>query len=173
MITRETPTLTGSTGAIFSDCERYRYRLWREWDDRLPACCFLMLNPSTADEQEDDPTITRCTARAVALKCGRLDVVNLFPWRATDPAELLTAADPLGPSGKADGAIMDAIERAHLVICAWGAHKAAAARAADVLRIIRITGYHGRLHHLGLNQDGSPKHPLYIAAKVRPMRFEI
>jgi hypothetical protein len=173
MIRREHPTLTGSTGAIFSDCERYRYRLWREWDNSLPAICFLMLNPSTADELANDPTVARCEARAVAMKYGRLDVVNLFPWRATDPEELLKVPDPVGPPNKADGAIMDAVDRASLVICAWGAHRAAVARAAEVLRIIRIAGFHGRLFHLGLNQDGSPKHPLYIANKVKPQRYQL
>jgi hypothetical protein len=173
VITRETKTLTGSAGAVFSDCEHYRYRLWREWDKRLPTICFLMLNPSTADEQANDPTITRCEARAVGSHYGRLEVVNLFPWRATDPDQLEIAVNPIGPASKADGAIMDAIERSSMVICAWGAHRAAAPRAADVMHIIRITGYHGRLYHLGLNKDGSPKHPLYIAKAVKPKRFEL
>jgi hypothetical protein len=173
MVVREHKTLTGSCGAIFSDCEQYRYRLWREWDTRLPTICFLMLNPSTADEQVNDPTIARCESRAVAMGCGRLDVVNLFPWRSTDPDQLLIWIDPLGPARKADGAIMDAIERSSTVVCAWGSHRAATERAADVLRMIRITGYHGRLFHLGLNQDGSPKHPLYIAKSIKPKRFEL
>lgn len=169
----EHKTLTGSTGAIFSDCEQYRYRLWREWDDRLPSICFLMLNPSTADEQTNDPTITRCETRAVEMKYGRLDVVNLFPWRATDPDQLLQTSDPIGPINKANGAIMDAVDRASIVICAWGAHPSAGARATDVLRIFQITGMGGKLYHLGLNQDGSPKHPLYIAMKMKPKRFEL
>lgn len=173
MITRETKTLTGSSGAVFSDCEQYRYRLWREWDKSLPSLCFLMLNPSTADEQANDPTIARCEARAVAMRCGRLEVVNLFPYRATDPDQLCTVTDPLGPVNKADGAIMDAISVSHMIICGWGSHKAAIERAAEVLRIIRITGYANRMHYLGLNQDGSPKHPLYIAMKTKPTRFEL
>jgi hypothetical protein len=173
VITREIKTLTGSAGAVFSDCEQYRYRLWREWDNRLPSLCFVMLNPSTASEQEDDSTITRCIGRAAALQCGRLDVVNLFPYRLTDSKLLGSIADPLGPVGKADGAILDAVDHASRVICAWGAHSVATARAADVLSIFQITGMVGKLYHLGLNQDGSPKHPLYIASKVTPKRFQI
>ena len=96
MITRTNKTLTGESGAVFSDCEHYRYRLWREFDSRLPSLCFLMLNPSTADEQANDATITRCEARAVGMKYCQLDVVNLFPWRATDPDKLLAAPDPIG-----------------------------------------------------------------------------
>jgi hypothetical protein len=167
----EHKTLTGSTGAVFSDCDQYRYRLWREWDKSLPTICFLMLNPSTADEHINDPTIARCEARAVVMKFGRLEVVNLFPWRATNPAQLAIVADPLGAAGQADSAIMDAIDRSATVVCAWGAHHFAAERAAAVLRFIRIAGHGFKLHHLGLNKGGSPKHPLYISAGTRPARM--
>lgn len=166
--------LAGERGCILSDCGTYRYRLWREWDRSRPTLAFLMLNPSTADHLTDDPTITRCISRAVAGKYGRLEVANLFPLRATNPDELLTHHDPIGPtrgSMTADGAVMDAIERASMVICAWGAHQAAAARAADVMDLVRMVGMRNKLFHLGLNKDGSPKHPLYIAASTRPKPF--
>ena len=164
----------GERGCILSDCGAYRYRLWREWDRSRPTLAFLMLNPSTADHLTDDPTITRCMSRAVAGKFGCLEVVNLFPLRATDPDELLKHPDPVGPkrgSVTADGAILDVIERAHTVICAWGAHPAAAPRAAEVMRLLSMAGMRNRLYHLGLNKDGSPKHPLYIAASTRPKPF--
>jgi len=166
-----TQTLDGEAGCILSDCEQYRYRLWREWDASRPALGFIMLNPSTADHQVNDPTITRCMQRALAGKYGRLEVVNLFPLRSTDPAGLQTHSAPLGREDIANGAVMDAINRCSLVICAWGAHKAAPARAAEVLRIVRMCGRGNLLHHLGMNKDGSPKHPLYIAAKVQPQPF--
>jgi hypothetical protein len=165
--------LAGERGAHISDCGTYRYRLWREWDRSLPTLAFLMLNPSTADHLTDDPTITRCMSRAVAGKFGRLEVANLFPLRATNPDELLTHADPLGPRNTADGALMDAIDRASMVICAWGAHQAAAARATDLTHIFGIVGMRDKLCHLGLNKDGSPKHPLYIAASTRPKPFSM
>jgi len=166
-------TLDGEAGCILSDCAQYRYRLWREWGTSRPALGFIMLNPSTADHLVNDPTITRCMQRALAGKYGRLEVVNLFPLRSTDPDGLLTHAAPLGREDTANGAVMDALDRCSLVICAWGAHKAAPARAAEVLRIIRMCGLGTLLHHLGLNKDGSPKHPLYIAAKVRPQPFTL
>jgi hypothetical protein len=86
--------LAGERGCILSDCGTYRYRLWREWDKSCP----VLLNPPTADHLTDDPTITRCMSRAVAGKFGRLEVANLFPLRATDPDELLTHPDPVGPT---------------------------------------------------------------------------
>jgi len=165
--------LGGEAGCVLSDCEQYRYRLWRQWDRDRPSLGFIMLNPSTADHQVNDPTITRCLQRALAgRKFGGLEVVNLFPLRSTDPDGLLAHSAPLGDrADRNDGAIMDALDRCSMVICAWGAHKAAPARAADVLAIIRMCGRGALLYSLGLNKDGSPKHPLYIAASTRPQRF--
>jgi len=163
-----------SSGANISPDGVYRWSLWRQWDASLPTCTFLMLNPSTADGQANDPTITRCISRARVLKCGRLEVVNLYPLRATNPDDLLTHPDPVGPAGKADGAILDAVERAGAsgyTICAWGAHRAARPRAETVLRILTTVGFGNVLWHLGLNKDGSPKHLLYVAASVRPRRM--
>jgi hypothetical protein len=163
--------LAGERGCILSDCGTYRYRLWRQWDKTRPTIAFLMLNPSTADHLTEDPTIKRCMSRAAAGNFGRLEVANLFPLRATDASALLTHPNPLGPVKTADGAVMDALDRASMVICAWGAHPAAASRAADLMHIFGIVGWRSRLYHLGVNKDGSPKHPLYIAASMRPKKF--
>lgn len=165
--------LGGEAGCVLSDCEQYRYRLWRQWDRNLPSLGFIMLNPSTADHQVNDPTITRCLQPALAGgKFGGLEVANLFPLRSTDPDGLLRHSAPLGDRpDRNTGAIMDAIDRCSMVICAWGAHRAAPGQAAEVLRIIRMCGRGSLLHHLGLNKDGSPKHPLYIAASTRPQQF--
>jgi hypothetical protein len=158
-------------GAQFSDCGAYRYRLWRRWDKSRSTIAFIMLNPSTADERINDPTIARCLARARASGFGRLEVVNLYPLRATDPNELLEHHDPLGPLVPADAAIVDALDRASMAICAWGAHPAAVSRAAAVLSMLAAAAGSPKLHHLGLNRDGSPKHPLYVAASVWPRPF--
>lgn len=158
-------------GAHVSDCGTYRYRLWREWDKSRPTLAFLMLNPPTADHLVDDPTVTRCFARAVANNFGRLEVANLFPLRATDPDELLTHPDPRGPRHAANLAILDTADRASMVICAWGSHKAVETRAPEVLRLLCVTGMGSKLFHLGLSLDGSPKHPLYIAAGAQPQPF--
>lgn len=161
-------------GCVLSDCEQYRYRLWRRWALDLPSLGFLMLNPSTADHLVNDPTITRCMHRALAGNFGGIEVVNLFPLRSTDPDGLITHAAPLGDRpDRNEAAIMDALDRCAIMICAWGAHKAAAARATEVLRIVQMCGAGSRLYHLGLNKDGSPKHPLYIAASKRPERFTV
>ncbi|EHP43497.1 hypothetical protein OR16_08527 [Cupriavidus basilensis OR16] len=119
-----TPTLDGEAGAILSDCEQYRYRLWREWNRSQPALDFIMRNPSTADHRVNDPTITRCLQRALAGRYGRL----VFPLRSTDPDVLLTDPALLGREDTANCSIMDALDRCSLVICAWGAHRAAPAR---------------------------------------------
>jgi hypothetical protein len=161
----------GERGVHLSDCGAYRYRLWRAWDASRPTLAFLMLNPSTADHLVDDPTITRCFARAVANNFGRLEVANLFPLRATNPDELLSHPDPLGPRRRANGAILEAVDRASMVICAWGSHEAAAMRAIDALHLLQITSMGSKLFHLGLNRDGSPRHPLYIASSTRPKPF--
>ncbi|MBB3012043.1 hypothetical protein FHX62_000670 [Cupriavidus alkaliphilus] len=96
-------------------------------------------------------------------------MVNLFPLRSTNPDGLLSYPAPLGDRpDRNNGAIMDAVNRCSMVICAWGAHKAAPARTAKVLRIIRRCGHENLLYHLGINKDGSPKHPLYISTYKRP-----
>ncbi|WP_233852892.1 DUF1643 domain-containing protein [Paraburkholderia sp. HD33-4] len=158
-------------GAHVSDCGTYRYRLWREWDKSRPTLVFLMLNPSTADHRVDDPTVTRCFARAVANNFGRLEVVNLFPLRATSPDELLMHPDPLGPRSRANSAILEAVDLASMVICAWGSHEAATTRATDVLRLVGITNMSSKLFYLGLTPDGDPIHPLYAPANTQAKQF--
>ncbi|PTB17041.1 hypothetical protein C9I57_30375 [Trinickia symbiotica] len=159
-------------GAQFSVCRTYRYHPFRQWDESRPTLAFMMLNPSTADERTNDPTIARCLARGMKAWFGRLQVVNLFALSATDPIELLSHPDPVGPRGETDAAIIEETTRAIMVICAWGEHPAAACRAEEVLHVLVDAGVRGNLCHIGLNRDGSPKHPLYISASVRPGHFE-
>ena len=83
-------------GAHFSTCRRYRYRLWRIWDENKPFVLFICLNPSTADENEDDPTIRRCVRFARDWDYGGMVMVNLFAFRATDPSELYNADEQIG-----------------------------------------------------------------------------
>ena len=173
MIVRDfTDTAGMRSAAIFSDCERYRYRLWREWDRGKGAIAFLMLNPSTADERVNDPTIERCQRRAVAMGYGRLEIVNLFPLRATDPAVMMADADPVGPRGRADGAILDAVSAASITVCGWGNHGGHLGRADAVTRIIALVGLRNRLHALKITGKGHPQHPLYVGYSVKPKRIE-
>lgn len=154
-----------STGAVFSPCRRYRYRLWRRWGDG-PTVAFCMLNPSTADETANDPTIERCERRARAWGYGRLLVVNLFAYRATDPSDMLAQADPVGPDNFA--AIVQALKDSQMFVCAWGTHGSHLEMGDTILRRMREF-YPGRAHALKVNRDGSPAHPLYLPYTLKPV----
>lgn len=151
------------SGAVFSPCKAYRYRLWRKWGDQPPAV-FVMLNPSTADEIKNDPTVERCERRARAMGFGGLRVANIFALRSTDPAALYQHADPVGPDN--DAAIIESVAGAGIVVCAWGGHGNLNDRGAAVLALLRGAGVVP--HFLKLNSDGTPKHPLYVAYNVLP-----
>lgn len=151
-------------GAAFSTCWRYRYLLWRIWDESLPLWSFGMLNPSTADAFKLDPTVTRCTSRAQAGGAGGLVVWNLFAWRDTDPAAMKRATDPVGPAN--DQAIWLAVENSTLNIAAWGAHGTHRRRAFDVLAM--LGGQAVPLHTLAFTKLGDPRHQLYLPADLQP-----
>jgi hypothetical protein len=144
--------------AVLSPGGSYRYLLSREWDEALPRCLFIMLNPSTADATQDDPTIRRCIGFAKAWGYGTLDVCNLFAWRATDPKALLKVADPVGPEN--DAHIRRAAAGAGLVVCAWGNHGMLMLRGKAVNDLLRREGIASSC--LGVTGTGQPKHPLYL-----------
>ena len=156
------------TYADISTCGRYRYLLEREWpnfDDGRSAM-FVMLNPSTADAEVDDPTIRRCVGFAKALGYGGLSVVNLFAYRATDPKDLLKAGDAMhGPRNQE--VIEKTARDAGIIICAWGACKAADWQAEIVQGW--LVGHD--LFALGFTKSGHPRHPLYLPASASPTRM--
>ncbi|MEX0282874.1 MAG: DUF1643 domain-containing protein [Arenibacterium sp.] len=164
MITRRHTKGDAPSIAIYSDCERYRYSLTRVWDETGKRVTFVMLNPSTATEIQNDPTVERCERRARALGYGAFCVTNIFAWRDTDPRAMRAAEDPVGPEN--DKAILDAADWADEVIVAWGTHGAHMARGSKVETLLRTTGH--ALFHLGLSKEGHPKHPLYIAYAQQP-----
>ena len=133
---------------------RYRYLLTRGPADAREHVVFVLLNPSTADQEHDDPTIRRATGFAHRLGFERLSIVNLFALRATDPRRLYRARDPVGPLN--DDAIRAAVAGATMVIAAWGNHGALRGRAEQVLAMLP------RIHHFGLTALGQPRHPLYV-----------
>lgn len=151
--------------AVLSDCGKYRYLLRRSWDHKLPRALYIMLNPSTADAEVDDATIRSCFRLARPWGYGSLEVVNLFAWRATDPAELEKAADPVGNPRNAD-TIQMALKRCDLAICAWGAHPMAEERGQ--LAVSTVRGYKPAAYCLGTTKHGAPKHPLYIKTGTMP-----
>jgi hypothetical protein len=164
MITREHTKADAPSTAVYSDCERYRYMLTRTWDPSGKRALFIMLNPSTATEVQNDPTVERCERRARALGFGAFRVLNIFAWRDTDPRAMRRADDPVGPEN--DAAIIDSTDWADQIICAWGTHGEHLARGPAVEALLRQTGK--PLYHLGLSKAGHPKHPLYIAYTQQP-----
>jgi len=150
--------------ARYSDCEGYRYDLTRVWDPAGGKVLFVMLNPSTATEYQNDPTVERCERRARALGYGAFRVCNIFAWRATDPKVMRAQADPVGPEN--DAVIGEACGWADRVICAWGTHGEHLQRGPAVEELIRGAGV--APYHLGLSKHGHPKHPLYIAYSQQP-----
>ena len=152
-------------GAEFSDCGRYRYKLWRTWDDARPPVLFIMLNPATADAKRNDPTIRRCIGFARDWGFGGVRVGNLFAWRTPYPEVLRSVTDPVGQDN--DGALHEMAGGAALVVAAWGVHGAWRDRA----RAFRQTFSHP-LHALGITKAGEPAHPLRLRRTCRPFLLE-
>ena len=150
--------------AVYSDCERYRYTLTRVWEPEGQTALFVMLNPSTATEVQNDPTVERCERRARVLGFGAFRVCNIFAWRETDPKKMVAVKDPVGPEN--DIAIVEGCAWADRIICAWGAHGAHLDRGPEVERLMRGAGK--PLYSLGLTQKGHPRHPLYIGYATQP-----
>lgn len=159
------------TSAEISADGVYRYSLVREWDAELPRLLWVMLNPSTADGLADDPTIRRCVGFAAGWDFGSIEVVNLYAFRTSSPATLLATAaygggiDIVGPEWM--GHTYAALNRAGLVVCAWGAH--GTARGPAMLRYAYRAG--AWPHHVGeLTKGGQPRHPLYLR-KDAPLKI--
>jgi hypothetical protein len=163
MITRGFTKGDAVSEAVYSDCERYRYLLTRVWSPG-PKVMFVMLNPSTATEVQNDPTVERCERRARALGFGAFRVTNIFAYRATDPKVMRAAADPIGPEN--DPAILGSVPWANEVVCAWGNHGLHLDRGRAVGEMLRTAG--ARLSHLGLTGQGQPRHPLYVGYDRHP-----
>ena len=159
------PVIINNSGAQFSACRRWRYLLWRRWDASKPVANFLMLNPSTADEVQLDPSCTRARLYAERWGFGSLIVTNLFGWRATDPDEMKAVRDPVGRGN--DRAILHAARESAIVVCAWGNHGAHLGRSRAVRELLRGV----RLHALRLNSSGEPAHPLYLRGSLEPSRL--
>lgn len=154
--------------AVMSDCGRYRYRLTRSWDENRGRLTFVMLNPSTADASVDDPTIRRCMGFAHDLGLGRIDVVNLYPWRATDPRDLQRAAGrwDVVQREERDRWILSTLAGSNTApIAAWGGHRMA---RAEVVSVVRLAP---RWMALGSTMSGAPRHPLYLPRSARPSEW--
>ena len=152
------------SSARISNCGQYRYWLHRSWpsgDGRV--ICFVMLNPSTADHQQDDPTIRRCVGFAKAWGFSHLFVRNLFCLRATDPKQLLKVSDPVGPEADAELVISMA---ADMVLVAWGGW-VPLGREKRALELLATKD----VYCLGKTASGQPRHPLYCKGDLQPVLF--
>ena len=149
-------------GAKISLCGRYRYNLWRKWEEGK-RLLWVMYNPSTADGQDDDPTIRRCRRFAKDHGFGSMEIVNLFSWRSTSPTALPSAEVAVGPLNN-EWIVAGAL-RADAIVAAWGSRAGGAyarARTSDVVNKVVKTR---RLQTLGLTKAGHPRHPLYVPSK--------
>lgn len=170
--------------AVFSDCGRFRYMLWRAWGEQtakgLPDAPvnFLMLNPSTADYTRDDPTIRRCIGFSKDWGFNGVIITNVYPFRSTDPKAMMEARDRTGETSLRscggefarvnDAALMVGALASKLCVCAWGinAERQEAMRAINVLKSSRVQAF-----CLGKTKDGSPKHPLYLPRDAKPIPY--
>lgn len=152
----------GLTGAEFSECKQYRYGLWRKWDADKPNIMFIGLNPSTATATMDDPTIRRVKRFAMDWGYGGVYMCNLFAFISPYPEDLKTWADPVGGN---DYWLLYFASMCKDVLFAWGSFPEAEERA----RI--ISERFPNAICLGLNKNGTPKHPLYIAANTKPIVY--
>lgn len=151
--------------ATFSNCREYRYTLWRWWDEEKPYAMFIGLNPSTADETNDDPTIRRCINFSKRWGYGGLCMANLFALRATDPQEMLK--HPLPAGAENDKWIHSLAANAGIVVAAWGVHGKHLNRDEDVVANI------DKLYCLKKTKGGFPGHPLYIKSDTEPIIYEL
>ncbi len=169
MITRSFQKNDAASSAIYSDCETYRYALTRIWDPDGKRLLYIMLNPSKATERQNDPTIERCERRARALGFGGFRAVNIFALRETDPRLLRRHPAPAGPDN--DAVVAQSCDWADVILAAWGAHGEHLGQGNAMREVLRSSG--APLHHLGLTKHGHPRHPLYIAYKQPPERWDL
>jgi hypothetical protein len=159
--------------AILSDCGMFRYRLGRQWNDDYLPMLFVMLNPSTADDEADDPTVRSCIGIAKSRCCGSIEVVNLFAYRATDPADLREAGYPVGAEN--DLHTMQAVREVHgrggAVVVAWGLNGEGLARTQNVRAMLRGAGVHPLC--MGTTASGQPRHPLYVRRSAQLLPFAV
>jgi hypothetical protein len=164
-----------SRQTIFSPCRKYRYMLWRSWGDDLFAnrtkdgfVMFIGLNPSTADETKDDQTIRKCIGFAKRWGYLQMCMTNLFAWRDTDPMAMKRAGHHVVGMDNHHH-LLQCASVAALVVAAWG--KNGKHMNQDLTVRQYLSGIGVTLHHLGLNDDGTPKHPLYLLATTEPKTF--
>lgn len=172
-----------ATPAIFSPCRKYRYTLTRQLNplhlisndapeiafSDSATVAFLCLNPSTADEHKNDPTVTRCMKYAESWGFEFFVMLNLFAWRSTSPSAMKKVIDPIGNPDN-DAWINAVVKTGAPIVCAWGTHGKHHMRDSHVVSMLKNND--ASMWYLHLNNDGTPKHPLYIRRTVQPKIWE-
>jgi hypothetical protein len=151
-----------SSGAHFSACRKYRYYLWRIWDETKPMVAFIGLNPSTANESENDPTIRRVVSFANSWGFGGVYMLNLFAYCSPYPKELNVCDDPVFDNDYYLKFIASTVDE---IIFAWGNYKEAKERSIHVSKMFPDAKC------LIKNNDGTPRHPLYVPGNTKPISF--
>ena len=149
--------------ANFSSCRKYRYSLSRIWDKQKKFVLFIGLNPSTADEEVDDPTIRRCSGYAQKWGYGGFIMVNLFAYRTTLPSNLKKVKYPVGKDN--DKYIMTLSKKADITVAAWGNNGNLYSRDKQVLSLVPS------LMCLKINKSGQPAHPLYLKKDLKLINY--
>jgi hypothetical protein len=155
--------------AIFDQTGQYRYQLTRRWQNHGPNVAFVMLNPSRANAQQDDPTLRACIQFAQRWEYASLAVVNLFGYCTAQPAVLKTVADPVGPDN--DDYLLSIVREADRVVLAWGNGGSWVGRDRTILTLLRP--YQAKLSYLQINRSGQPRHPLYINRSLSLQPFDL
>ena len=153
-----------ASDAIFSDCRKYRYSLWRQWSNTGKGyVMFIGLNPSIADETDDDRTVTRCINFAKAWGYDALYMTNLFAFCATNPDDMKLADEPIGREN--DQTLIDLSKNAGIIVAAWGNDGTYLGRDQEIKNLLPD------LYFLKLTKDGNPAHPLYLLSTLTPQKF--
>lgn len=156
--------------AKISDNKAWRYWLTRRWWPGPRTVNFVMLNPSTADATHNDSTVRRCIGFAQTWLSHELVVTNLFAFRSSRPEDLWEDTEaPVGPGN--DVYLLEEAQKADLVVVAWGNHGSFRDRGQQVLKMFALGGI--KVHHLGLNKGGQPKHPLYLRSDIQPIEYDM
>jgi hypothetical protein len=154
--------LNSKSGAIFSDDGLYRYLLWRNWvSNNQRRLLWVMLNPSTADDEDDDPTVQSCICISKHRGYGGLEIVNLFAYRTPDPDVLYGVVNPIGDEN--DRYMREAAERAPEIVVAWGAWSEKGIYRHRGQEPLKLLGHPEKLLYcLGTTEHSSPRHPLRV-----------
>lgn len=149
----ENQDLFGQSGATFSPCQKYRYVLWRTWDETLPKAMCIGLNPSNANETKDDPTILNLKSALNKLGFGGFYMTNLYAFISSKPEALRSCDDPWWIN---QYCLLETATKADTVIFCWGSFKGVEQRVVKVLTLFNDAKIFGR------NKDGAPMHPLSL-----------